>query len=372
MCCNCAVIVTTQLQHMYIRKYWLFLKYLLLSNVLFIQHISAPAHSSTISTINKGFLRILCHSCLVIESVNAEMEIPDECPVCRKVSKNLLLHIRKRSECSSSIDPELFSSWREAAHKRKSRKAQSKYIQKGRHKEVQAKYAKKCKEEDEESFLQIQRHTYARRRERLFRRRDYKKYKRMNSFRKLCIRMLSCLRRGECPPEHWLNKFHLIEHEICSRYVDKDGNEYDPDKLHGWLKEVDLRLLIMVISFQKIALVPRSYWKKAQKQVETPKKAHLRECLYKLIGKLQAYKHKNTKDITIPDEFKSNCKATEDKLQIWDSIPDDFSGEDEKLLVDLLEDIFDHDDINDQEMEDLLKITHHMDVLDVASLYSKL
>lgn len=73
-----------------------------------------------------------------------ELEIPDECPVCKKVSKNLLLHVRKSEKCSSVIDSELLKNWREAAHKMKSRKAQSKYIKKGKHKEVQAKYANKC------------------------------------------------------------------------------------------------------------------------------------------------------------------------------------------------------------------------------------
>ena len=309
-----------------------------------------------------------------------EIEIPDECPVCKKVSKNLLLHVNKSEKCSSVIDSELLKNWREAAHKMKSRKAQSKYIKKGKHNEVQAKYAKKCKEEDKESFLQVHRHKNARLRERKYRYKDYKRkymrkkyrYKRKESFQKLCIRTLNYLRRGECPPETWLNKFHIVEHEKCSKYVDKDGKEFDPDKLHEWLKEIDIRLLILMISFQKIALVPRSYWLKAQKEVENAKKDHLKERLYKLIGKLQAYKHMNTKDVVIPDGYRSICKATEDNLPIWDSMPDVLSSEDETLLVNLLEDIVTHDDINDQEMEDLLKISHHMDVLDVASLYAKL
>ena len=289
------------------------------------------------------------------------------------------VRVRKSEKCSSVIDSESLKNWREAAHKMKSRKAQSKYIKKGKHKEVQAKYAKKCMEEDKESFLQLQRHKNARLREILFRYEDYTRkymrkkyrYKRQESFQKLCIRTLSCLRRGECPPETWLNKFHIVEHEKCLNYSD-GGKQYDPDKLHEWLKEIDIRLLILMISFQKIALIPRSYWLKAQKKVENTKKEHLKERLYKLIGKLQAYKHKNTKDVVIPNEYRSNCKATEDNLPIWDSMPGVLSSEDETLLVDLLEDIVNHDDINDQEMEDLLRISQQMDVLDVASLYAKL
>ena len=53
-------------------------------------------------------------------------------------------------------------------------------------------------------------------------------------------------------------------------------------------------------------------------------------------------------------------------------MPGVLSSDDETLLVDLLEDIVNHDDINDQEMEDLLRISQQMDVLDVASLYAKL
>ena len=40
----------------------------------------------------------------------------------------------------------------------------------------------------------------------------------------------------------------------------------------------------------------------------------LQKKLFKLIGKLQAYKHNNTKDVNIPDEFKSRCKATDSSL----------------------------------------------------------
>ena len=94
------------------------------------QYISGPVHFSTITLRHKFYykqliLKNIYHSLSVISSVNMELEIPDECPVCKKVSKNLLLHVRKSEKCSSVIDSELLKNWREAAHKMKSRKAQS-------------------------------------------------------------------------------------------------------------------------------------------------------------------------------------------------------------------------------------------------------
>ena len=233
-----------------------------------------------------------------------DIEVPDKCPVCKKVSKNLLLHIRKKDECSSGTDPKLLNDWREAAQKIRRRKAQSKYIKSGKHKEVQAKYIKKCEEEDKESVLQIQRHKHAR----FYQRRFFSQKKRRRSFKQLCIRMLHCLRRGECPPEKVLNKFHIVEDEKYSRYLDKNGKEYDPEKLHKWVKDVNANLLLSVITLQKVALVPRSTWLKAQLEVENCKNEDLKAKFYKLIGKLQAYQHKNTKDVLVPEKYKSSYK----------------------------------------------------------------
>ena len=49
--------------------------------------------------------------------------------------------------------------------------------------------------------------------------------------------------------ETWLNNFHIVEHEKCLNYSD-GGKEYDPDKLHEWLKEIDIRLLILIADWK--------------------------------------------------------------------------------------------------------------------------
>ena len=75
--------------------------------------------------------------------------LPNECPVCNKETKNVLLHIRKKKSCSSQVDPVLYEHWKEEAYKRKKKKYvdagkhkkdKAKYVQSGKHKKDQAKY----------------------------------------------------------------------------------------------------------------------------------------------------------------------------------------------------------------------------------------
>ena len=85
---------------------------------------------------------------------NTEEDIPDRCPVCKKKARYLLIHIN--AKCYKQIDSELIEKWKMLAKRRSKKKYQAKYIEKGKHKLAQSKYVKKIREEDKESFLQIQ------------------------------------------------------------------------------------------------------------------------------------------------------------------------------------------------------------------------
>jgi len=61
-----------------------------------------------------------------------------------------------------------------------------------------------------------------------------------------------------------------------------------------------------------VVLAPKSKWKNAIEEVNNNEaKTHLKEKLFSLIGKLQSYDNRNTRQIEIPDEFKVN-KAKDD------------------------------------------------------------
>merc|ERR1719410_2698241 len=85
-----------------------------------------------------------------------ENTIPDKCPICRKKKKSLLLHIRKKDSCYDKIDKDQYEIWKKEINKQNNRKAQSKYVEDGRHSQAQQKYMKKCYKDDYRSTLQIQ------------------------------------------------------------------------------------------------------------------------------------------------------------------------------------------------------------------------
>ena len=66
-------------------------------------------------------------------------DLPEKCPICNKASKNLLLHIRKKSSCNTKIDPALYDHWKREQNKFSKRKFQSAYVKTGKHKNAQGK-----------------------------------------------------------------------------------------------------------------------------------------------------------------------------------------------------------------------------------------
>ena len=280
-----------------------------------------------------------------------EDEVPSKCPICNKVTNNVLLHIKKKESCNTMIEPQIYEKWKDLANKRKKSKYQKKYIEAGKHDIAQKKYTQKCNKKDRDGFLKIQRQTRAR----FMIRKKLNEGKlsneqRLDSFWNLCIDSLRALKQGITLNEINLNKFHLVELEKGP----------DDKEMHKWLKNIDPELLLNVLEFQVILLVPKSSWLSAIERVNSESNLEDdKERIFKMIGKLQAYRHEETKDIDIPKEYRSGCKATDDKPWNWHSRPDSFSKEDEKLLQELILDIKDEDTFNNwnSKLDDLLNVT---------------
>ena len=275
--------------------------------------------------------------------------------------------------------------------------AQARYVDAGKHKLVQAKYEEKfrlyckvckyrktsyslrrqecnCPPADRGSFLQTKRHIQQK-----FRNKERVKYgvdngkKRLEKFREMCFWCLYCLKHGRIlnyTLDNVFNRFHLVEAEVEIAYYDDDGEfveEYDDDETHSWLSDVDGSLLCVVITFQNVVLAPKSKWKNAIEEVNNNEaKTHLKEKLFSLIGKLQSYDNRNTRQIEIPDEYKVN-KAKDDVD--W-RCPKPLIKEDEELLVDLLMDIVADEDVGEDLLE-LLKIDKFTETVETALLYTK-
>ena len=89
-------------------------------------------------------------------------ELPDKCPICDKITKNLLLHIRKKASCNSKIDPKLYDHWKKEQNKYSKRKFKAAYVKPGKHKNAQAKYVKSGKHsEAQEKYVDIGKHKEA-------------------------------------------------------------------------------------------------------------------------------------------------------------------------------------------------------------------
>ena len=126
------------------------------------------------------------------------------------------------------------------------------------------------------------------------------------------------------------------------------------------------------MSLQKVILIPETDQVNAAKIVEeNPGKEYLKDRLFKLIGKLQAYQHENTKNILIPEQYSTSCIQS----MRWKHNPKNnypiFTKEDEEKAVTIIEDILGEDlCILDNDMIALLKITKEMENLYVALIYT--
>ena len=293
-----------------------------------------------------------------------EMEsIPDRCPVCRKRSFNVLLHIQKKDSCNDKIEPELYAKWKNEAKKRSKKKYQEKFVKSGKHKEAQRKYTEKNKRDDKESHLQVRRQAQAKyvNREMV----QNKTEDRIKEFHNLCLDTLHSLREGRTPSEKDLNRFHLIESDFAAS---------SRDDVYAWLKEVDGGLLISVIAFQKVCLLPRSAWLGALWRADCTAMDRRRwmkdqeEKMYRLIGQLASYRHPFNMVHLIPNEFKLERKP-EHSCEKTETLSTEDEEELDRLIVEILGD--EEALSNDEPMQELLKLTKDMENLNIAMSYCK-
>ena len=297
--------------------------------------------------------------------MNDEESLPDECPVCKKVKTNLLLHIQRSESCSAKVDPELYIKWKSAASKRKKRKYQEKYRETGKAKEASKKFYKKRKQEDKDSFQKIQNRDWNKfwNREKIhwnlkkvhfLKKMSRKKarLKRLKKFNKFCSQCYYRLSNGHAPTFKELNSFHLVEADFDARCH---------EEILDWLKEINGSLLTTLIHFQQLALIPKSRWLVVLEKVKNQKNENF---LLRIIGKLQAYENENTMDIQIPVQFKSSCRTSNNPQ---DKCKKKIAKDDEEDFITLMTDILiDQERWKEKELWDLLKITKPMMNLNLA------
>ena len=181
-----------------------------------------------------------------------EEKLPDKCPICKKVSKNVLLHISKKKSCCSEIDPVLYSKWKKEAYKRKKRKyvnagkhqkdqnkyvlsgkhakVQAKYALSGKHAEVQAKYIRKfkyrrCSNDEHKSHSLERRKIQGRYVNRIkINSGKYDRKRRLEDFKKLCLWILWKLKNNHINMTG-LKKFHFVEADLLPDMLEMDMDD---------------------------------------------------------------------------------------------------------------------------------------------------
>lgn len=296
-----------------------------------------------------------------------DIDIPERCPSCNVKKKSILRHIKAKDSCFKKIDPNIYEKWIEASNRRNKRKYQKDYAKSGAHRKAQSKYVEKCQKEDYDSLSQKMRNKMARYRNRKelvleesTDRRIWSK-KRFKSFKLLAKWCLIGLKLGEIPPQKGLNRFHLVE----------EDTPLDQKRAHDWLQWVEADLLEAVISFQTIVLVPRSTWINALNAVQNKQdQVEVAAKLKRLIGKLNAYKNKNTREIQVPEEFTSSIMEDDD-VALFDWEEKTFSRNDERRLIKMVADILgDEEGLLDEELQDVLQIKNVINNLWTAFNYT--
>lgn len=262
-----------------------------------------------------------------------EVEIPDRCPTCKKVFRNLLLHIRTKDSCRKSIDEKKYQNWKILANKRSKTKYQLKYVESGKHLEAQDRYL--AKQERKKMMENEDRMA---------------KEDRLEKFHSLARNCLDALKKGETPEEELLHQFQLVQ-------TDYDGSQ-------SWTREVTARLLSAVIHFQQVILIQKEHW---EETFFLPSASIPNEYAFsRVIMKLNTYKNKNTRSFVIglPDEDYA-CKAIKENTSkdLGDN-KGTLTKDEEAKLVDLIDDILgSEDEWNDGEWAKILKIDKPMNDL---------
>ena len=297
-----------------------------------------------------------------------EDEIPEKCPVCKKGKINLLLHIKKKESCFAEVDKDQYEEWKKRSRKKTLNSSQKKYIDSGRHRKAQEKYSKGCPEQDSTSWKKLQRLKSAKLNERrrvaslgIERLKKKAIKKRKDTFKKMCETTLLALKRGSTPSDTVLNSLHL-EEGYFEDYTDLHST------LHEWMKDISGGLLYRMITFQQVLLVPKSRWLHAIGKVakETSKERY-KSILFKMIGKLNSYRHDCTNELTIPEEFKSKLKENQET-------DEEIKARDEnELLIEWIDEVIGvEDEWNDGYLGGILRIQKTLDRLNLSLPYTKL
>ena len=230
-----------------------------------------------------------------------------------------------------------------------------------------------CYETDRISSIQVEKHKKTRylSRCKIESAEDVKQFgidRRLPDFERMALSCFWRLGHGEVPNQEEMLMFHLIESET----------EMDSDEVHEWLKFVNTNHLNVVITFQQVILIPKSRWLSIVEKVKNDSEADYKERLFKMIGKLNAYGYENTKEIHVPEEYKSRSKISESvkKNITWYNSLGWSKGylkkEDEDILEDLVLDIVgDKKLITDEKFQDFLRIRKNMENLKYACAYTK-
>ena len=85
--------------------------------------------------------------------------------------------------------------------------------------------------------------------------------------------------------------------------------------------------------------MPQSRWESTLKEARRHLDIEVPDSLRKLVAKMQAYNHPNTRYLKIHENYRTRCKATEEDTWKSQPRPEKFSDADKKLLTELLKDI---------------------------------
>ena len=296
------------------------------------------------------------------KETETKIELPERCPICNKKKPNILLHIKTKESCYEKIDKQVLEEWRIMARKEAKKKYQTKFNQRGAHNKARKRKAEEAKEMNRLKIMK-----------------ESQKYiveRKTKDFLTLAEWFLLALSQGRTLRVYIVKSktFHLLEDDYSTIKIGIYTEKclLDDQEVHAWLKNINSQFLEAVISLQKVILIPETDWINAVKIVEEdPSKEYLKDNLFRLIGKLQAYQHENTKNILIPDKYAtSSIQSTRWKHNPKNNFPI-FTKEDEKQTVTIIEDILGEDlCILDNDLISLLKITKEMENLFVALIYT--
>ena len=291
----------------------------------------------------------------------SENEIPVRCPICNKKMKNILLHIRAKESCYRNIDKQLFEKWRILSRKLTTKNSQKTYVKSGGHTKAQNKYLEKKRALQKKKLIPIRlKFIY-----------EAEMGDQFRDFLLICQYLSIYLIKGRTTPNYMIERFHLNEEKLSEVEVEGEVMHPNEKESHHWLRNVKATLLEAVITLQTVMLIPESHWLNAIKAVEKNSDMKIfRERLFRLIGRLQAYKTENTQNLVINDIYKTSPKFVDEKTwRIQISTEAEVTEKETSVLLLEIGALL-KDDILDTGFQELLGIKKDMDNLFVALAFS--